>query len=47
MNGSIVINQAIRDELFNADMEFKPVSMADDHKLNELILNTKPYIINK
>ena len=47
INGSIVINQAIRDELFNADMEFKPVSLADDHKLNELILNTKPYIINK
>ena len=47
MSGSIVINQAIRDELFNADMEFKPVSMVDDHKLNELILNTKPYVINK
>tara|TARA_B100001564_G_scaffold85244_1_gene69039 strand:- start:91 stop:558 length:468 start_codon:yes stop_codon:yes gene_type:complete len=47
INGSIVINQAIRDDLFNAEMEFKPVSMADDHKLNELILNTKPYIVNK
>ena len=47
INGSIVINQAIRDDLFNAEMEFKPVSLADDHKLNELILNTKPYIVNK
>ena len=47
INGSIVINQAIRDDLFNAELEFTPVSLSNDKKLNELIINIKPYIVNK
>ena len=47
ITGSIVINQAIRDDLFKADTEFKPISICDDSKLNEIILNTKPLIHKK
>ena len=44
LDGSIVINQAIRDDLFKPDLEFKPVSISDNQKLNEVIINTKPII---
>ena len=47
LTGSIVINQAIRDDLFKADTEFKPISICDDSRLNEIILNTKPLIYKK
>ena len=47
ITGSIVINQAIRDDLFKADTEFKPISIFDDSRLNEIILNTKPIIHKK
>ena len=47
LTGSIVINQAIRDDLFKADTEFKPISICDDSRLNEIILNTKPVIHKK
>lgn len=40
--GSIVINQAIRDDLFEAESEFKPVSICNNKKLSEIILNTQP-----
>ena len=32
-NGSIVINQAVRDELFRPEGEFRPVSAAEDIEL--------------
>ena len=44
--GSIVINQANRDDLFKADKEFLPVSVAEDHKLYECLKNEKPVIHN-
>ena len=47
LTGSIVINQAIRDDLFKADTEFKPISSCDDSRLNESMLNTKPLIHKK
>ena len=40
--GSIVINQAIRDDLFEAESEFEPVSICSNKKLSEIILNTQP-----
>ena len=42
--GSIVINQAIRDEDFDAKYEFIPVSAASDIKLYEILLNEKPIV---
>ena len=42
--GSIVINQAIRDEDFDAKYEFIPVSAASDKRLYETLLNEKPVI---
>ena len=44
IHGSVVINQAIRDDLFQSEKEFKPVSVRDDEKLNEILLNIKPLI---
>ena len=42
--GSIVINQATRDEGFNADHEFRPVSAASDEKLYYILVHEKPVI---
>ena len=42
--GSIVINQAIRDDDFDAKYEFIPVSAASDIKLYEILLNEKPIV---
>ena len=47
LSGSIVINQAIRDDLFKAESEFKPVSICNNKKLSEVILNTQPLIHKK
>ncbi len=44
VNGSVVINQAIRDDLFQPEKEFKPVSVCEDKKLSEIILNVEPLI---
>ena len=43
-NGSIVINQAVRDDLFRAENEFKPVSAAEDIELYEILINEQPVI---
>ena len=43
-NGSIVINQAVRDDLFRAEKEFIPVSAAEDIELYEILINEKPVI---
>ena len=43
-NGSIVVNQAIRDDLFRAENEFKPVSAAEDIELYEILINEKPVV---
>ena len=43
-NGSIVINQAIRDDLFDQDREFVPVSAANCEQLYDILLNEKPII---
>ena len=43
-NGSIVINQAVRDDLFKADLEFVPVSAAADIELYDILVNEKPVI---
>lgn len=42
--GSIVINQAIRDDEFNANTEFIPISAAQNEKLYEVLVNEKPVI---
>ena len=42
--GSIVINQAVRDDDFVAEYEFIPVSAASDSKLYDILLNEKPVI---
>ena len=43
-NGSIVVNQAVRDDLFRAENEFKPVSAAEDIELYEILINEKPVV---
>ena len=43
-NGSIVINQAVRDDLFRAENEFKPVSAAEDIELYEILINEQPVV---
>ena len=43
-NGSIVINQAVRDDLFRAENEFKPVSAAEDIELYEIFINDQPVV---
>ena len=47
LSGSIVINQAIRDDLFKAESEFKPLSISNNRKLREIILNAQPLIHKK
>ena len=42
--GSIVINQAIRKEGFDAKYEFIPVSSASDKLLYDILLNEKPIV---
>jgi len=42
--GSIVINQAVRDELFRPESEFRPVSAAEDIELYDILTKEKPVI---
>ena len=42
--GSIVINQAIRDDLFNAEDEFIPVSAANCAQLYDILVTETPVI---
>lgn len=42
--GSIVINQAIRDENFNAETEFIPVSAGQNTQLYAILAHEKPVI---
>ena len=42
--GSIVINQAVRDNNFDDKYEFIPVSSASDRKLYDILLNEKPIV---
>lgn len=42
--GSIVINQAIRDDEFNAETEFIPVSAATNSELYRILTHEKPVI---
>ena len=42
--GSIVINQAVRDDDFNDKYEFIPVSAASDKLLYDILLNEKPIV---
>ena len=44
-NGSIVINQSERDDLFQAKKEFKPVSIVKNKKLAYILKTVKPIII--
>ena len=43
-DGSIVINQAIRDDEFNADTEFIPVSTARNKQIYDILSHEKPVI---
>ena len=43
-NGSIVINQAIRDDLFNQVDEFVPVSAANCAQLYDILVSETPVI---
>jgi len=43
-NGSIVINQAVRDDLFRPEGEFRPVSAAEDIELYDILTKEKPVI---
>ena len=43
-NGSIVINQAIRDDLFNQADEFVPVSAANCAQLYDILVTETPVI---
>ena len=42
--GSIVINQAQRDALFETNKEFSPVSIKKNEKLNNILKTIKPII---
>ncbi len=44
LDGSIVINQAERDDLFSSKKEFIPISVKDNPQLNEIIKKIKPVI---
>ena len=44
-DGSIVINQSERDDLFQSKKEFKPVSIAKNKKLADILKTVKPIII--
>ena len=44
-NGSIVINQSERDDLFQAKKEFNPVSIVKNKKLAYILKTVKPIII--
>ena len=44
-DGSIVINQSERDDLFQAKKEFKPVSTAKNKQLASILKTVKPIII--
>ena len=44
-NGSIVINQSERDDLFQAKKEFKPVSIVKNKKLAHILKTVKPLVI--
>ena len=43
-DGSIVINQAIRDDEFDAETEFIPVSAASNQELYSILSHEKPVI---
>ena len=43
-NGSILINQAIRDEQFDASTEFTPVSAAQNIKLYSVLVGENPVV---
>ena len=43
-NGSIVINQAVRDDLFRPEGAFRPVSAAEDIELYDILTKEKPVI---
>jgi hypothetical protein len=43
-DGSIVINQAIRDDEFNPETEFVPVSAAKNKDLYHILAHEKPVI---
>ena len=43
-NGSIVFNQAVRDDLFRPESEFRPVSAAEDIELYDILTKEKPVI---
>ena len=43
--GSIVINQSERDDLFQIEKEFKPVSISENEKLAYILKNVKPVIV--
>ena len=43
-NGSIVINQAVRDDLFRPEGEFRPVLAAEDIELYDILTKEKPVI---
>ena len=44
-SGSIVINQAERDDLFQAKKEFKPVWIVKNEKLANILKTVKPLIV--
>ena len=43
--GSIVINQSERDDLFQIEKEFQPVSITENEKLAYILKNIKPVIV--
>ena len=43
-NGSIVINQAVRDDEFNPETEFIPVSAGNNPELYRILVHEKPVI---
>ena len=45
-DGSIVINQAIRDDVFDPETEFVPVSAAENEDLYNILRHEKPVIHN-
>lgn len=45
-HGSIVINQAVRDDEFMSNEEFLPVSAATNSQLYAILMNEKPVIHN-
>lgn len=44
--GSILLNHAVRDELYDETLEFNPTTPTQDEKMREVLLRNRPVFVN-